>query len=163
AYHTLVPRDRYPAAVLAIRLAPADVDANVHPRKAEVRFVHEGSIFNAVIAGIQRALHRVPLLHVVPATVGPDPARAPLERGVMPPSAPWPSPGETNAEWPPGWPGALETRDAAGLSPVRPWPAIRIIGQLARAYIVGEAHGDLVLVDQHAAHERVLYERLINQ
>jgi DNA mismatch repair protein MutL len=163
AYHTLVPRDRYPAAVLAIRLSPADVDANVHPRKAEVRFVHEGSIFNAVVAGIQRALHRVSLLHVVPATAGPDPALAPVAHGAMPLPPARPPRGAGEADWPLGSPDALNTQDADGLTAATPWPAMRILGQLARAYIVGEANGDLVLVDQHAAHERVLYERLIHQ
>jgi DNA mismatch repair protein MutL len=162
AYHTLVPQDRYPAAVLSIRLSPADVDANVHPRKAEVRFTQEGHVFNAVVSEIRRALHQVPLLHVVPASVGTDATPAPGETH----AAHLPSPGMARSvpatSRPPGPLDTLETLPA-GLSTTRAWPAIRVIGQLARTYIIGEANGELVLIDQHAAHERVLYERLRTQ
>lgn len=157
AFHTLVPQDRYPAAVLSLRLPPADVDANVHPRKAEVRFAQEGPIFHTVVAEIRRALHGVPLLHVVPEPAGSDALPAPAVRGT-PQSSPWLS-GTLAAS--PASLSALEEQRALGVSTTRRWPAIRVIGQLARTYILGQSNGELVLIDQHAAHERVLYERLV--
>ncbi len=161
AYYTLVPQDRYPAAVLSIRLPPGDVDANVHPRKAEVRFAQEGPVFHTVVAEIRRALHGVPLLHVAPGPAGPDAVQAPALRATLPSSTS--RPGTGAAGWPPASHSALEAQPTWGVTTIRRWPAIRVIGQLARTYIIGESQGELVLVDQHAAHERVLYERLVRQ
>src|SRR5205807_557140 len=82
AYHTLIPEDRHPAAVLSVRLAPEDVDANVHPRKAEVRFVRERELFEDVERAVRRTLHRVPLLHVIPALPPDAPADAATAGGL---------------------------------------------------------------------------------
>ncbi len=153
AFHTLIPDDRYPVAVLNVRVAPREVDVNVHPRKAEVRFVRDREIFDDVVREIRRALHGVPLIHVAaPAReAGAEPARDPAfpAADVARPDA------ETRA-------------DAAGAlwetaAPPSAWPEIRLVGQVARTYIVGESGGDLILIDQHAAHERVLYERILDQ
>ena len=137
AYHTLIPDDRYPAAVLDVRMPAASVDANVHPRKTEVRFVRDRLVFDDVVREVRRTLHGVALVHSAPEAAT-DPV-ATLR--------------ETDAERTPG----------RGLFPPAhaDWPVIRVIGQLDLTYIVGEAGGDLILVDQHAAHERVLYERLL--
>jgi len=142
AYHTLIPSDRHPAAVLAVRLAPQDVDANIHPRKAEVRFAEERKLFDDVVREVRRALHRVPLVQVAPAAGTRDPAAPPVDIQT----------------------GELDHAEAAPALPFTPdvrWPSIRVIGQMARTYIVGESGGDLILVDQHAAHERVLFERIL--
>lgn len=164
AYHTLVPDDRHPAAVLALGLPPQDVDANVHPRKAEVRFVQERTLFEDVVREIRRALHRVPLVHVIPALApGPHPnAPAPVQTPTGDGG------GATGGGG--GSPGFAPSRAAGteelaqAVLPFRAgarWPTIRVIGQLARTYIVGDSGGDLILIDQHAAHERVLFERLM--
>ncbi|HYM68611.1 MAG TPA: DNA mismatch repair endonuclease MutL [bacterium] len=159
AFHTLIPDDRYPVAVLSLRIAPDEVDVNVHPRKAEVRFIRDGEIFDDVVREVRRALRETPLLHVV----GPDHGGTPGDvRGETPRVA-----AAADLDVVPA------TEDRAGLSEpgtlwapapgVEAWPEIRLIGQLALTYLVGEADGDLVLIDQHAAHERVLYERLLDQ
>lgn len=152
AYHTLVPDDRYPAAVVALRVPPQDVDANIHPRKVEVRFVRERTLFDDVVREVRRALHRVPLLHVVPAAASGLPAPVPVETPA----------GEGGAgRWPlPGFAGMPE-QDILPVRGETRWPSIRVIGQLSRTYVVGESGGDLILLDQHAAHERVLFERLM--
>jgi DNA mismatch repair protein MutL len=155
AYHTLIPSDRYPVAVLDVRVPPEDVDVNIHPRKAEVRFARERDLFEHVVRAARQALQRVPLSHVIPVDVGRrdgDSRRA----GVHPIA--------TSAEHGP----ADEAAAAQTLWGPDPrtsprWPAIRLIGQLALTYIVGEADGELVLIDQHAAHERVLFEHLRNR
>ena len=155
AYHTLIPHDRHPAAVLAVQLPPQSVDANIHPRKTEVRFADERTLFEDVVREVRRALHRVPLVHVVPGAGSPalSAPRVDVRTGEIESleGTRWPLPDRAAAA------GAHE--GDAGQT-IR-WPSIRVIGQLARTYIVGESGGDLILIDQHAAHERVLFERLL--
>lgn len=152
AYHTLIPPDRYPIAVLDVRVPPEEVDVNIHPRKAEVRFARERDLFEDVVRAARQALHRVPLPHVVPADVrrrdgDPGPSRRAVEHG----------PADEAAA------AATQTLWGPGPKTASRWPAIRLIGQLALTYLVGEAEGELVLIDQHAAHERVLFEHLRNR
>ena len=156
AYHTLIPDDRYPAAVIDMRLPAASVDANVHPRKTEVRFIRDRLVFDDVVREVRRTLHGVALVHSAPksaAAVGPEAGVAPAQGSSSRPCDPAATLPGTGAERAPG----------TGLFPPAhaDWPAIRVIGQLDLTYIVGESAGDLILVDQHAAHERVLYERLL--
>jgi DNA mismatch repair protein MutL len=152
AYHTLIPDDRYPVAAVCVRVPPEDVDVNVHPRKTEVRFARERELFEDVVRGVRRALRAVPLPHVVPVE-GQRAREAPGGPGL-----------------PSRAPGRPEDEDASpgpetlwGPSPPQTpsrWPTVHLIGQLALTYLVGEAGGDLILIDQHAAHERVLFEHL---
>jgi len=160
AYHTLIPEDRHPAAVLSVRVAPEDVDANVHPRKAEVRFVRERQLFEDVEREVRRTLHRVPLLHVIPAQPPDALSRAAAAGGREDVPAHAVGRGDHGVpQRPPLTADALEITDAS--SSDLPWPPIRVIGQLALTYILGQSGKDLVLIDQHAAHERVLFEQLI--
>jgi len=162
AFHTLIPDDRYPMAVLNLRIAPDEVDVNVHPRKAEVRFTRDAEIFDDVVREIRRALHETSLLHVV----GPDHGGAPSDvRGDTPRFAAGAAAADLGALPVTGERASLFEPETpwAPASGVEAWPEIRLIGQLALTYLVGQADGDLVLIDQHAAHERVLYERLLDQ
>ncbi len=173
AFHTLIPEDLYPVAVLSLRIPPNEVDVNVHPRKAEVRFVRDGEIFDDVVRELRRTLRGTSLAHVL----GPDAAHSPGIGRTAGETAQRPADFDRAAgavPSPPGWsptmPGAA---GAAGVAEpgtlwtpstgAEGWPAIRLIGQLALTYLVGDADGDLILIDQHAAHERVLYERLLEQ
>jgi DNA mismatch repair protein MutL len=154
-YHTLIPQDRHPAVVLAVRLPAGDVDANVHPRKAEVRFVRERLLFDSVVNEVRGALRRVPLSYVVSMD-----ARGGVREANTRPSEDGPlSLPETD-----GSAHLLARAQASYAGALLPssqrWPSIRVIGQLALTYIIGETGGDLVLIDQHAAHERVLFEQL---
>ena len=164
AYHTLVPDGRVPAAVLHVRVPPESVDVNIHPRKAEVRFAQERIVFHDVVREVRGVLHGASLVHAAPGAAaivsGGDLAHAGPDgsgRVAEPPGAYDLRPGDGRAEgeaqaslWTP-------ERAPAG------WPSLRVLGQLDLTYIVADAGGDLVLVDQHAAHERVLYERLLDR
>jgi DNA mismatch repair protein MutL len=149
AYRGLREPDRFPLAVLELRVDPAEVDVNVHPTKREVRFRNEGAIFAVVERACYRALRQSPVYELQPS------AGSPLlelrETAVTPHPDPPPQGGrEIDGE-------AGREVDAQRL------PPLEYIGQLLRGYLVAEAPGAVVLVDQHAAHERVLFDRTIRR
>jgi DNA mismatch repair protein MutL len=150
AYHGLLMVGRFPMAVLLLGVSPQEVDVNVHPAKAEIRFRDPGQVFGFV----QRAV-RAALLGQAPPPV---------------PSAMfnWHSTAGTQAD--PAWQLArdlmpeLAGSSAAGQSfkSMRgSVPLLRAVGQVGAAYLVAEGPDGVYVIDQHAAHERVLFERLM--
>ncbi len=149
AYRSLLPNGRHPVAVIDLRVDPADVDVNIHPTKREVRFRQGQDVFGLVQRAVRRALVQHAAL----------PQAQPLRGEAVP--------------VPEGRPGVLhvgrEAQPALGqlaLELMRPateparLPVLRVVGQVAQTYIVAEGPDGMYLIDQHAAHERVLYERL---
>ncbi len=202
AYHTLMPDDRFPVAVLLITLPPEDVDVNVHPTKAEVRFRAPDAVYGAVLSSVRRALidytqsaGSVPLVggsgtetsdtSDVPAdSDGPDSgsneantqangqaSAAFANRANRSPYSPTfdlhtADPGYRSQQMP----SAPAYRSPGTLAPQPPTrsgaptlPPLRVIGQIAAMYIAAEGPAGLYLIDQHAAHERVLYEQFMAQ
>jgi len=162
AYHTLLPNDRFPIALVFITLPPEEVDVNVHPTKAEVRFRQASLVFRAV----QRAVHRT-LVETAPVVTGLVPSAGSREEQIAPHEV-YPTPltmtlpATAAAAMPlaaipeaPVRPGPEKAATAAGL------PPLRAIGQVAATYLVAEGPGGLYLIDQHAAHERILYELIL--
>jgi len=160
AYHSLIMVGRYPVAVIHLELPPDRVDVNVHPTKREVRFSDERAVFSALQAAVRRTLARhtpaqsVPSISFNPLSppalqrrfVLADPSRAP--RSVT----------EAEAAARP------EPREAPlGGESERALPVLRVLGQLHSTYIIAEGPDGLYLIDQHAAHERVLLEQLMVQ
>ena len=140
AYHTLLPAGRFPWSFLWIDLPLDAVDVNVHPAKIEVRFRDPDRVFRLV----QRAAHRA-LRQTAPRVF----------QSVASPMAPVSMPARP---LPPGEPADVLPKpsgEEAGL------PPLRVIGQLQATYMVAEGPDGLYLLDQHAAHERVLYEELM--
>jgi len=158
AYHTLLPVGRHPTAVIMLDLNPGDVDVNVHPTKREVKFRDSRAVYSCV----QRAVRHTLLAH----TPAPGTIRSPQT---------WPAP-----EW-----ERRQTLVAAGqqvltphqlamemfrtadlgeglqaIGPVR-LPLLRVIGQLGQTYVIAEGPQGMYLIDQHAAHERILYEQMV--
>ena len=147
AYRGLREPDRYPLAVLDLRVDPAEVDVNVHPSKREVRFRNEGAIFAVVERACYRALRQSPVYVLQSGTGGP---LLELRETATTPER---LKGSTGTDAP------LEGRETE-----RPLlPPLEYIGQLLRSYLVAEAPGAVVLVDQHAAHERVLFDRIVRR
>ncbi|MBE0408638.1 MAG: DNA mismatch repair endonuclease MutL [Anaerolineales bacterium] len=158
AYHTLLMVGRYPIAIIFLKFPPEMVDVNVHPAKSEVRFREKDRIFS----GIQRAVRRALLAHTpVP---GLSPTLASLEQ-------PWDQSmaGKRGVDWMSSIGGDTETPDIDYHADFqqdlesRRVPLLRLIGQIASTYLVAEGPDGLYLIDQHAAHERVLFERFIEQ
>ena len=196
AYHSLLQTGRYPVCVLQIEVDPAEVDANVHPAKTEVRFLHERQIFMAVqkavraalVAGAESPLWEAanPLDFVSPAARMVNNIYAPVEETSFDP-APLPVPPverESQRSWQvasdggdlldevavqvpvmkPPTPAPVEesapVKPQAPSGPLKPrLPLLRVLGQMANTYLVTEGPDGMYLIDQHAAHERVLYER----
>ncbi len=153
AYRTALMVGRYPVVALDILVPPETVDVNVHPTKGEVRFRDPGAVFHAVQRSVRAVLT----------------ANAPIPSIDLPSSAPRSfAPGYTfiratdaqlamNIHRPLGAPEAAAPITA--LSPEK-LPMLRVLGQIASTYIIAEGPDGLYLIDQHAAHERVLYEQL---
>jgi DNA mismatch repair protein MutL len=159
AYHTLIMVGRYPLATLFVELPPEEVDVNVHPAKSEVRFRQPDRIFSAV----QRAVRRALLAYTPIPTLEPGRSWWTTPAGTSGPRVPDPA-----------WEMAGDVRQAAptapgvaisGPQPDLPTklPLLRLVGQVGAAYLVAEGPDGLYLIDQHAAHERVLFEKLMDQ
>jgi DNA mismatch repair protein MutL len=161
AYHTLLMVGRYPLAVLFVELEPEMVDVNVHPAKAEVRFRTPDRVFGGVSRAARRALLAYSPVPTVASGGGswhPDP----LPR--MPDPA-WEMAAEAQEEQKPAAPiqqGVVNVAVQDEL-PSGNLPLLRLIGQVGGTYLIAEGPDGLYLIDQHAAHERVLFERLMQQ
>lgn len=165
AYHTLLPVQRFPVAVVMVELPLEDVDVNVHPAKTEVRFREADSVFRAV----QRAV-RATVISEAPIAADWQAPTPPLSAtGVIAPTTRASLAGLQPARQftlpVPGTPAAspftATTSSAAAASGAAKLPPLRVVGQVATMFIVTEGPEGLYLIDQHAAHERVLYEQLL--
>jgi DNA mismatch repair protein MutL len=164
AYHTLLMVGRFPMGVLFINIPPGEVDVNVHPAKSEVRFRQQDEVFRSVGRAVRSAL----MAHtpVQESTQFSDQLRWNKDPFSGRPAAPrqldpaWEmSAGapDVDSELRPDSPG-----EQAALPEVAV-PLLRLIGQVAATYLIAEGPDGLYLIDQHAAHERVLYERFMAQ
>lgn len=174
AYMDVLARDRHPAAALFIDCDPHGVDVNVHPAKAEVRFRDPGMVRGLVVSGLRHALagagHRASGT-VAAATLGamqPEPVAQP--RVWQMDFASRPSFGAARATYaaqaPQGLAEAPQPFAAARIEPEQgplgaPLGAAR--AQVHENYIIAQTTDGIVIVDQHAAHERLVYERLKRQ
>ncbi len=183
AYHSLLPKSGYPLAVLTIVLPADAVDVNVHPQKSEIKFSEESKLFKAVYRAVSAALAAAqPEQAAAAATAAPWPRHEQHQspgyqqgyihheytpRPSVPASQPmWretPLPFAAARE-------AIRQEDAlAGLedAPPRddaggqaPGMSLAPLGQVDDCYIIARGDGGLYIIDQHAAHERILYDRL---
>jgi DNA mismatch repair protein MutL len=163
AYSDLLFHDRQPVAALFLELPPELVDVNVHPAKAEVRFREAGLVRGLVIGALKRALAE----HGHRSAAAGGGVLGAFRPGHSPPSGGWPGLAEPGAGW---QPGQLQAALAVGapsaraadepLATAEQYPLGAARAQLHRSWILAETEASLILVDQHAAHERIVYERL---
>jgi DNA mismatch repair protein MutL len=161
AYRDLIARDRHPIAALFLEVPLEEVDVNVHPAKTEVRFRDPASVRGLIIGGLRRALDEesqrsaareqaaAPVMWTTSESYEPEPttadrvARVKEEQRVFEPVTFVP-----------------QGRAEPAVQPVGSYPLGVARGQVAATYIVAEAEDGLVIVDQHAAHERLVLERM---
>lgn len=159
AFADHLPRGRFPVGVLHLEVEPTRVDVNVHPTKREVRFAKERELVDAVRREVRRALLAAPQLADLAPEPGPTrPSRPPDVRPGVP---------DVRAGTPAGT-RPVQARLDDGAPPPVPVPAapssghpsLVLLGCLHAIYWVAESEDGLVLIDQHAASERVVYETL---
>jgi len=157
-YHNALMRGRYPVTVLFLEMDPCGVDVNVHPAKREVRFRQDGDVRRFVSGAVAEVLRG--------GSVGPLPMPTLTTNGFSPaltfaPSSSQPAttvPGRAPVPVVAGGSLGLEVESAPGIP--AGW---RFLGVVDHLYLVSEKEGGVVLIDQHAAHERILFEQLLRQ
>ncbi len=184
AYHTLLMVGRYPLTALFLAIPPEEVDVNVHPAKAEVRFRNPDKVFSFVQRSARRALLAYsPVPNVAPSLWGTTrtiPTEQPRNAGLdwaighdeVPVSSSQSSVSSDQL--------SVDSREAESVnresgigsreaeivnrkSEMGNIPLLRLVGQIGATYLVAEGPDGLYLIDQHAAHERVLFEKLMTQ
>jgi len=159
-YGNLLPKDRYPVAFMDLAIDTGLVDVNVHPTKREVRLSREREILEAVTAAVRKALADHDLSRDAPG----EPVQQQIVADDTPPVA-----RETEAVYAAAHRGGPALADKRLRRTEREGgknllPAMEPIGQVAATYIAAEGvDGTLYLVDQHAAHERILYDQVVEQ
>jgi DNA mismatch repair protein MutL len=193
AYHTLLMTGRYPIAVVLVQVPPEDVDVNVHPAKAEVRFRDADGVFSAVQRAVRKTLLENMAPPAPPSVLGAGAGLQGAGISGLTPLVARPDESETASSDPANQIieaqrplTGSETWDRIGIAKQNNWsdrmgslhapaqeanrqssignrqlPALRILGQLALTYILAEGPEGLYLIDQHASHERVLWEKML--
>jgi DNA mismatch repair protein MutL len=141
AYRGLLMDGQHPITVINVSLPPQELDVNIHPAKAQIKFCHEQTVFSSVQKAIEEVLARTPIASskAVPFSVS---------------SGQWQSPRMIMDN---------EPAFVVAQLPALELPVLRVLGQLANTYIIAEGPDGLYLIDQHAAHERILYDRILAQ
>ena len=147
AYRAVLSAGRYPIAVLMIELDPHLVDVNVHPAKAEVRFSREGEMHQLVSRAVREALGGKQI--------------AAVERQIARSSEQADQVGLPMGEGRPGAQTRLPVSLPPPSQPSEVPEGLIPVGQVRATYVIAESDGGVVLIDQHRAHERILYERLM--
>lgn len=176
AYRSLLMHGEYPQAVIWIEADPGEVDVNIHPTKSQVKFREPSMAFRVVQAALRETLEKAPWAPTAPQTsaspVSPAPMGAGLEvtaafddpalrATVLPKKYFAPTPGVSRLADLGASPVMPKLEDIQRASPQGHWSRLEVLGQANLTYLLCQDDGNLVLVDQHAAHERVAYERLM--
>lgn len=172
AYNTLLMVGRYPMGYLFLHIEPSEVDVNVHPTKAEVRFKNQDRVFSFVQRSIKRALLAYSPIPGLPSNQylwSSHPYRSQIENASsfnnqenQRLESSFGLSDQTNLKTPAVVPAEeLENNSTYDFEQFSA-PMLRLIGQVGAAYLIAEGVDGLYLIDQHAAHERILYEKLIS-
>jgi DNA mismatch repair protein MutL len=169
-YHTALMRGRYPVCCLFLELDPGEVDVNIHPAKREVKFHREREVRQRVTQAIRETLLE---FHVPALKIEPEPKKSiDSTSPVAPKPAPvveFPPTFQPLPNWPPAPKITVPPAPVAPPPPVVSHPSallqfrLRLVGVIGRLYVVLESDRGLVLLDQHAAHERILFEQMMRR
>jgi DNA mismatch repair protein MutL len=164
AYQTFLMVGRYPVAILFITLPPEMVDVNVHPAKAEVRFRHSDQVFALIQRAVRRGLlafSPIPQISINTWKMDPEHEARQMDWNKIP----FESENISSVEVSP-----VDTFDkpsgnlvVEGSPPPAAIPLLRWVGQIGGTYLIAEGPDGLYLIDQHAAHERILFEKFTGQ
>ncbi len=179
AFEDLLPHNSYPSYFLLIEIDPARIDINIHPTKTEIKFDDEKSVYAIIRASVKRALGKfsvtpsldfeqenafnipVKMYQTVPKSpdIQIDPNYNPFRSG----SSPSPTRQNNNSSWEKMYEIARQRDGISVQQPLLDEPIVaeqyHVLAQLEKRYIVAMHEGILLLIDQHAAHERILYEK----
>jgi DNA mismatch repair protein MutL len=172
AYHTMLMTGRYPVVVLMVNLPPEDVDVNVHPTKAEVRFRRPDAVFSAVQRAVRRTLvDNAPPPNMRTEVLWGSPEMAVRRERIAQITTErinqlgltmnMESPGQYGQHRGQPQEEVAESETPSRSRRKREIPMLRVVGQVGATYIIAEGPTGLYLIDQHAAHERVLYEQFM--
>ena len=165
AYHGFLMERRYPLAVVNIAIPYEEVDVNVHPAKAEIRFRRDNQVFSAVQQAVRKTLTKdSPVPEVRKVQLG-QPGRPVFQH---PGASFWPTQPFASSAAHPVTEHAPSSESSAAPAPFygepstprKTLPMLRVLGQVQNTYIVTEGPEGMYLIDQHAAHERVLFEKV---
>jgi len=157
AYQGYLMVGRFPSTILFIKLPPSEIDVNVHPTKDEVRFRDSGQMFGVIHTAVRRTLSAfMPLTDLQMPTWN----STPQSERVIDPG--WEFSRSENFQKPESMAQRYEPLQENESPSFLKVPILRLIGQLGRTYIAAEGPDGLYLIDQHAAHERILFEKIHN-
>jgi DNA mismatch repair protein MutL len=174
-YTGALPQGRYPVAILCINVDPALIDVNIHPRKEEVKFVYEHKLEQLVQQAVKNALeqmiaqqvhvetplsapqYQAPLVDAKHSYVPAPQISREIIKPIFTPGHILKSDNSPERVWQKAMPDKLH-EEKLFFTPVRTY---RVIGECYNTYIVLEKDNEIIFVDQHAAHERILYELMI--
>lgn len=161
AFQGFLPIGRYPLAILFIDIKPSEIDVNVHPTKSEIRFRDEHIVFRSLQQAVREALIAeapIPQFDVLPS-------QKPLGIGR------WSNANFKDKNNAPDFPlsdilssfsiPSQDNVEGVYSDPLNRFPDIRVIGQILQTYLVGEGETGVYFVDQHAAHESILFEKFM--
>ena len=167
SYRTLLMHRQFPILVLSIKCKKDEIDINIHPTKSQVKFLRQSEVFNSIVQTLRPALQNAPWLdQVLPKeniTYHKPQVKTEFKGDTFnitsfgkksfdkPSSIKWSKPTEIANE--------VVPRELIPKKEPK-WQALDVIGQCNCTYIITQSRNSLILIDQHAAHERVLYERL---
>jgi len=172
-YHTALMKGRYPVCSLFIEIDPAEVDVNIHPAKREIKFHREKAARQLLTQAVREALlafHNPPMVKTAAPPLRLEPSAPPGETAPVPMELPeFPKLSKPLANWPsPALVEPIAPAPVTSLAKVESPPGLlhvplRLVGVIGRLYVVLESDRGLVLLDQHAAHERVLFEQMMRR
>ena len=155
AYHGMLMQGRHPVSVINITIPPGDVDVNIHPTKTEVKFRDDRPVFSAVQKAVRQAILQQAPVPVI-EEVSPEYNR-PSRQETSLFTSPTPSVHHSHSHT---TPTPLSDEQ---FTPSKSLPALRPVGQVSGTYIIAEGPDGLYIIDQHAAHERILFEKIREQ